>query len=254
MVGTNATTVFVRSTTARPAGPLDARSRATGRSRWTYTMPPETAPGFTSKIVASNAQLTVVASGGFLGGSSVAGVFKPIGSTILFTLDSTTGRELHRTVVDDPELIFSHAVLHDGVLALVNGNEIIGINLAAGTLVWRHPIPRPNSNYRGVLARGAGGRVAFFTDSARQGTFALDTVTGATLWSRPGFTPMSPAGAGSVVLLVQSGKYKRAPIVGVDVVSGRTRWTRTLRSTYAVPEPILGQAGLAPMAVRCGTP
>lgn len=254
VVGTNPTTVFVRSSAGTMPAPLDARDRATGRSRWTYAMPPETAPGFTSLVVASNARLTVIASGGFLGGSSITGVYKPIGSTILFTLDSVTGREVARTVVDDPELTFSHGVLHDGVLALVNGHEIIGINLAARTLVWRHPIPAPSANFRGVLASGLGGRIALFADAARKSALALDTVTGATIWSRPTLTPVSLAGAASVVFLTPLGPATKAPIEAVDVATGRTRWTRTLRSTYAVPEPVLSQRGIAPMSVQCGTP
>lgn len=252
LMGSNASTIFVHADAYSTT--VQARNRATSRLRWTFELPPRVGSGTSVKVVASNARSTVLASGGFLGGyTSAAGVFTRFAPTTLVTVDSGTGRELHRTVVADPELSFSTGVLRGDVLALINGREINGVNLVSGNIAWRYPVPAPSGNYRGVLSSGVRGRFALYSSPLTRETVALDTTTGATVWSRP-LGMVGKGSAISIVLLAPLRTYTREPIEGVDIATGTTRWTRTLRSAYAVPEPSLSQRPFIPMAVACGTP
>jgi len=253
-IGTNPSTVFMR----RAGAPLvlEALDRATGESRWTSSLSAAGSAGSDVAMVASDARLTVIALGGFLGRvGDASGASRPFAGTMLFTLDTATGRELHRTPVDDPELVFSKGVLRRDVLALINGAAIEGINLATGEVVWRHDISSPASSYRCALVGGLDGRAVVFSDPTTKATVAIDTATGTVLWSRAGLSAIDRHGdAASVVLLAPLRTYTEEPIEGVDIATGTTRWTRVLRSTYAVPEPVPAQPGLAPMSVACGTP
>ena len=256
--GTSAVSSWARTRQRSSCMPIRIRRRCRRRpdhrsGRWSFDLPTNAGPGFSVKVAASNARQTVLASGGFLGGgTTAAGVFTPFGPTTLVTVDSETGRELHRTVVADPELTFSTGVLHQDMLALINGREINGVDLASGQIAWRFAMPPPSSNYRGVLSSGLGGKVALYMSPTKT-TVALDTATGATIWSRP-LGMVGTGTAEAIVLLAPLRTYTKESIEGVDIATGRTRWTRTLKSTYAVPEPSLSQPRFIPMAVTCGTP
>jgi outer membrane protein assembly factor BamB len=251
LMGSNETTIFVQGDA--PSSTVQAHHRASGQLRWSLELPPVAGPGFDIKLVASNERQTVLASGGFNGSfGGPEGGSTPFGPTTLVTVESDTGRELHRTVVADPELGFSTGVLHDDVLALINGQEVNGINLASGQIVWRYPMPPASTNYRGVLSSGLRGKVAIYSSNGTRETIALDTTTGTPIWSRPlGMVGSGPAA--STVVLAPLRTYTEEPLEGVDIATGTTLWTRTLRSDYSVPEPSLVQPRFFSMAVRCGT-
>jgi len=250
LMGSNARTIFVNA----DASTVQARDRTSGQLRWSFELPARAGPGFDIKLVASNERLTVLASGGFLGSFGGAeGGSTPFGPTTLVTVESESGRELHRTVVADPELGFSAGVLNGDVLALINGREINGIDLVSGQIAWRYPAPPPSSNYRGELSSGLLGTVAILSSTQTRTTVALDTKTGTPIWSRP-LRRVGTGPATSTVVLAPLQTFTVEPLEGIDIATGTTRWTRTLRSTYAVPTPSLSQPGFIPMSVSCGTP
>jgi outer membrane protein assembly factor BamB len=267
VIGATNTYVFVDEGRGSDAEQVVTHDRKNGKERWTFRFPRdvgETGPlGAAVTLVAANRDLVVVARGGFnVRYGSSTGTEAPGGPTNLFALDARTGRALHRMVLADPDLTASRGVLRRGTLALIDGAAVTGIDLDAGTVRWRHPIaPRPDDvpgsftfGPRGALSSAANGRVSIYSDRNRRTVAALDTVTGRALWSRTDIAMVGTGAARSIVLLAPLRTYTSEPLEGVDVTTGRTRWTRTLRSTYAVPEPQLLRRGLAPMAVTCGTP
>jgi outer membrane protein assembly factor BamB len=253
VIGATGTHVFVDEGRGSNAEQLVAHDRRTGKERWTFRFPRDVSGA--TVVVATDPEDVVVARGGFnTRYGTPGGVDLPGSSTTLFTLDARTGRERHRMVVADPRLEFSGAVLHDGVLALIDGTEVTGIDLAAGRAVWRRPLTHPLSSGLVRVSGARNGRVTIVSERADHTVAALDTVTGKELWLRPDLAMVGTGSARSVVLLAPLQTYTSEPVQGVDAATGETRWTRTLRSTYAVPEPQLLRPGFAPMAVSCGTP
>jgi outer membrane protein assembly factor BamB len=151
----------------------------------------------------------------------------------------------------------TYALTDDGLLLVhtAAAGMLAAYSMVDGRALWRAAATAPA--YR---MRSAGGLVLLrpqIFGEVDPGTVALAAGTGTARWRHPG-SVVSVAGAPTVVAVSQvrslagSGRRVQGPVVGVDPVTGRTRWSVDVPST-AVLQDLPGDPSKALLVYDNGT-